>query len=117
LYLLLEVNDEIIDILSFDFSIFKYGYPNDEVGNTSNISGLDLYTFCEVENSEWINEIKINNRSHPRHSDSFFTQRKHYAIRFKDVSLEVITTKKYELLKMTKSELDEIVKRELSYLK
>lgn len=33
LFLLLKKRDDHIDALKFDFLVYKYGYPNDEVGH------------------------------------------------------------------------------------
>ncbi|GAB3716471.1 hypothetical protein [Flavobacterium koreense] len=112
LYLLLENKDGIIDALSFDFKIYKYGYPNDEVDLPSKISNIANYGMSEVFNSKWINELMINNRSHSQHSDSFYSNYKHYVIRFKDVTLEVIS-QKYEIVKMTKEEINKIITNEI----
>ena len=112
LYLLLENKDGIIDALRFDFKIYKYGYPNDEVDLPSKISNIANYGMSEVFNSKWINELMINNRSHSQHSDSFYSNYKHYVIRFKDVTLEVIS-QKYEIIKMTKEEINKIITNEL----
>jgi len=112
LYLLLENKDGIIDALRFDFKIYKYGYPNDEVDLPSKISNIANYGMSEVFNSKWINELMINNRSHSQHSDSFYSNYKHYVIRFKDVTLEVIS-QKYEIVKMTKEEINKIITNEL----
>ena len=115
LYLLLEENNKIIDTLNFEFLIFKFGYPNDEVGLPSKIKGVEIYGISEVHNSEWIKELMINNRSHSRHSDKNYSSYKHFIVRFKDVTLEVISTK-YEILKMSKEEFNEIISEQISYL-
>lgn len=112
LYLLLEENEGIIDALCFDFKVFKYGYPNDEVGHSSCSS---LYAFCTIKNSTWINEVVKNNRSHHSHSDTLYSNIEHYVIRFKDVTLEVLANK-YELIKMSKEEFRLIIDKQLSYL-
>lgn len=112
LYLLLEESNGVIDTLCFDFRVFKYGYPNDEVGHPY---CNNLYTLCRIENSPWITETIRNNRSHQRHLDSHYDDVKHYVLRFKDVTLEVLA-KKYAVVKMTKEELKTIVDKELSYL-
>ena len=116
LYLFLEENNGIITALSFKFKVYKYGYPNDEVGLPSKIPGIENYGISEVFNSDWITELKTNNRSHPRHSDSFYSIYKHYIVRFKDVTLEVIS-KNYEIIKLTKEELNGIINKELDNIK
>lgn len=116
LYLLLEENDGIIETLKFEFLIYKFGYPNDEIGLPSTIPGVEIYGFSQVENSEWIKEIIINNKRHSKHSDSLFNIYKHYIVRFKDVTLEVIS-KNYLVEKLKIEEFNEIIKTELSYIK
>lgn len=116
LFLFLEENNGIIEAINFRFKVYKYGYPNDEVELPSKISGVETYGISQVFNSDWIKELMINNRSHPKHSDSFYTNYKHYVVRFKDVTLEVISDK-YEIIKMTKEELNEIISRELDFIK
>jgi len=116
LYLILEENNGIIEALKFEFLIYKFGYPNDEVGLPSKIPGVESYGFSQVENSEWIKELMTNNRSHSRHKDSHYANYKHYIVRFKDVTLEVIS-ENYAVEKMTVEEFNEIVKTERSYIK
>ena len=116
LFLFLEENNGIIETLSFKFKVYKYGYPNDEVEIPSKIPGVEIYGISQVFNSDWIKELIINNRSHSQHSDSFYSNYKHYIVRFKDVTLEVIS-KNYEIVKLTKEELDEIINKELKYIK
>jgi len=116
LFLFLEENNETIEALNFRFKVYKYGYPNDEVGLTSKISGVEIYGISQVINSDWIKELMINNRSHSKHSDSFYSNLKHYIIRFKDVTLEVIS-QNYEIVKITKEELSEIINKQLEYIK
>lgn len=116
LFLLLEENDGVIDSLKFNFSIYKYGYPNDEVGHPLMKFGLGFYGFYEVFNSPWIEDIKINNRSHPSHSDDAFKRKRHFIAKFKDVTLEVIADK-YEEVQITKDEFINIVKKEIEYIK
>ncbi|MEN9909476.1 MAG: hypothetical protein RLZZ540_2625 [Bacteroidota bacterium] len=116
LYLFLEENNGTIEALKFEFKIYKYGYPNDEVEFSFKIPDVKLYGISEVYNSEWIEELKVNNRDHIRHSDDYYSNYKHYIIRFKDVTLEVVS-ENYNIIKMSKDELDEILNKELSYIK
>jgi hypothetical protein len=116
LFLFLEENNGIIEALNFEFKVYKYGYPNDEVGLTSKIPGVAIYGISEVFNSNWINELMINNRSHPRHQDKFYSNYKHYVVRLKEVTLEVIC-QNYEIVKITKEEFNEIINTELQYIK
>lgn len=112
LYLFLEENNGILEALKFNFKIYKYGYPNDEAGLTSNIYGVEIYGISIVSNSEWIKELMINNRSHLRHLDKHYSNYNHYILRFKDVTLEVIS-QNFEVIKMTKTVLNDIINSEL----
>ena len=116
LFLLLEENNGIIEALNFKFKVYKYGYPNDEVGLPSKIPGIEIYGISQVFNSDWIKELMTNNRSHERHSDSFYSSYKHYVVRFKDVTLEVVS-ENYEIVKITKAEFNKIIGKELEYIK
>lgn len=62
LFLLLEQTDSVIDSLQFDFLIYKYSYPNDEVSHPLSKYGLGSYGLFEVTNSPWVTELKDNNR-------------------------------------------------------
>lgn len=115
LYLLLRKDEEGIRCIKFASSIYKYGYPNDEVGHPLMEHGLGIYGFYHVENSAWIAEIRDQNRSHHRDSDSLHEGKKHYVARFKDVTLEVIATK-YEEICLTQHELFAIIEQELDQL-
>jgi len=113
LFLLLEQIDDVIDGLEFDFFIYKYGYPNDEVSHPLTKYGLGFYGVFKVSNSPWIIELRDNNRQHPRHTDSMFEKYEHYAIKFQDVTVEVICTKMQEV-QLTKTELLNFLDEQLS---
>jgi hypothetical protein len=115
LFLLLEQVDDMIDTLEFDFLIYKYGYPNDEVDHPLSKFGLGSYGLFQVHNSPWVEELKDNNRQHARHTDSSFDQYEHYVARFKDVTVEVICTSMKEI-QLTKSELLVFLDEQISYL-
>ena len=104
LFLLLEQADDLIDTLQFDFLIYKYGYPNDEVSHPLSKYGLGFYGLFKVTNSPWVTELRDNNRQHSRHTDSLFDNYQHYIAKFKDVTVEIICTKMEET-QLTKSEL------------
>ncbi|HYV92462.1 MAG TPA: hypothetical protein VE978_11780 [Chitinophagales bacterium] len=114
LYLLLEEDKGIVDVLKFDFLIYKYGYPNDEgLGVHPMIKfGLGFYGFYVVENSTWISEMK---KKRPKTSFDLFADYKHYIITFKDVTVDVIG-KKYEEVKLTNEQIHELVNLQLNYL-
>jgi len=111
-YLLLEKQNDQVACLKFNSSVFKYGYPNDEVGHPLMQYGLGFYGFFEVENSPWLLEVRNNNLSHPRDSNLLHANKKHYIAKFKDVTFEVIA-KKYEEIELTANELFEIINQEL----
>lgn len=115
LYLLLEQTDDVIDLLHFEFLVYKYGYPNDEVSHPLSDQGLYAYGLYEVMHSPWITELKDHNRQHHRHTDSSFQNYKHYIARFKDVTLEVICTQMDER-KITKAELLKIIDAQIRHL-
>jgi hypothetical protein len=118
LYLMLEENDELIDILKFNFKVYKYGYPNDEAMGSHPMTkyGLGFYGLFEVLNSPWIKEICEGNRIHPRHDDSMFSDYKHYIVRFKDVTLDVLCNK-IEELQLTKRQIFETINKEIEFIK
>ena len=115
LYLLLAQKENNIDVLEFDFSVYKYGYPNDEVGHPLMKYGLGPYGFYEVLNSKWIEKLRINNSSHSKHSDEIFNKKKHYVAKFKDVTLEVISYN-YELKTFPKNYFSNILNDQFKYL-
>ena len=116
LFLLLEEQNGIIDALKFDFLIYKYGYPNDEVGHPLMKFGLGFYGFYEVSNSPWVEETKLHNRSHPRHSDEFYKLERHFVVKFKDVTLEVIA-RDYRQIELTKGEFFSIINNEIDSIR
>jgi len=115
LYLLLAKNEEFVDVIEFDFIVYKYGYPNDEVGHPLMEYGLGFYGFFEVQNSNWIDEIRNNNSTHPRHTDSLFEDDRHYVAKFKDLTLEVIANK-YALRRIKKSFFKELMDEQINFL-
>ena len=115
LFLVLEQADGLIDTLQFDFSIYKYGYPNDEVSHPLSKYGLGSYGLFQVTNSPWVTELRDNNRQHHRHTDNSFDGYKHYVARFKDVTVEVICTSMKEI-QLAKSELFVFLDEQIKYL-
>ena len=110
-----EQADDLIDTLQFDFLIYKYGYPNDEVSHPLSKYGLGSYGLFQVTNSPWVTELRDNNRQHYRHTDSSFDDYKHYVAKFKDVTVEIICTNMQEI-QLTKSELLVFLDEQISYL-
>ncbi len=116
-YLLLEENDGVVDVLKFSGSTIKYGSPNDEGRGAHPLTKYSslLYGLYEVINSPWIREQMIGNRCHERHSDSMFSDKKHYIACFKDVMFEASCTG-YELVKLRKEEITSLVLEEVGNL-
>ena len=117
LYLLLEENNSVIDALTFSKSLLhKYGHPNDELEHPLSKYGLGVYGLFEVDNSEWIAEIKRKGMSHPKYFDGLYNNTKHYVARFKDVTLEVLSAD-YKLMQINKADFINIINKEIDYLK
>lgn len=115
LYLFLENKEEKIEALKFDFLVYKYGYPNDEVAHPLSKFGLGFYGFYKVDFSPWINEIIDINKQHEKHSENHFKIYEHFIIKFKDVTLEVIS-QKYEEVTLTKTEIENIITQQTKFL-
>jgi hypothetical protein len=111
LFLLLEKTGEILKGLKFESSVFKYGYPNDEVGHP-HLSGPHFYQLCEIENSPWIQELRHQNSQHPRDTPALHNGKKHYIIRFKDVTLDVVA-RNFSEFEMTEKKFNAVVAKEL----
>lgn len=116
LYLLLEEKDGQVETLKFPFAIFKYGYPNDEIGHPLMKYGLGFYGLFETQNSPWIKEILNLNRQHPSHKDEYYSNRRHFIAKFKDVTLEVIANG-YEECTISKTDLMDLFSSEIDNLK
>ena len=116
-YLLLEEKNGVVDVLKFEGSTIKYGSPNDEGRGAHPLTkyGTFAYGFYEVKNSPWIEEQMIGNRCHPRHSDSMYSNKKHYIACFKDVMFEA-TCRGYSLVQMAKKDIVALVTSELENL-
>ena len=116
LYLLLEEKDGHVETLKFPFAIFKYGYPNDEIGHPLMKYGLGFYGLFETKNSPWIEELLDLNRQHPRHKDEYYSNRRHFIAKFKDVTLEVIADS-FEECAISKAEIMELFANEMEKLR
>ena len=117
LYVLLKKNGDTVDALKFDFTIFKYGGPNDEArgGHPLSAHGLGFYGLYEVKNSPWLEELMRANRVHPKHQDSLYSGRKHYVACFKDRMLEVVCSQIQEV-QLSVDEIEALISKELEYL-
>jgi hypothetical protein len=118
LYLLLQSQGGQVDALKFNFKIYKFGYPNDEAIGAHPMTkfGLGFYGLFEVLNSPWTKKICEANRIHPRHEDRMFNDVRHYIARFKDVTLDILTTNMEEV-QMTTDKVVELVNKEMEFLK
>jgi len=115
LYLLLARAEDNIDVLEFDFLVYKYGYPNDEVSHPLMKYGLGFYGFFEILNSPWIEESRVNNSTHPRHTDSMLQDHRHFVAKFKDVTIEVIA-QNYELKTLPINFFTDFIKEQIDNL-
>jgi len=94
-----EMSDLGIVKVKFDhYRQFKFGSPNDEAlnGHKYYKYGLSHYSFYEVENSDYIDELESMNRVHPHHSKNLFSDLRHFIGTFHDSCFEIIA-KKYEI--------------------
>ena len=116
-YLFLDSDGKRSDVLKFNSSDMKYGRPNDEARGAHPLTKYgDLrYGLYKVTNSPWVKEQMEGNRVHPLHSDSMFSDKKHYVACFKDVMLEVacssfeeITLSNNEILNLVSHEIDQL---------
>jgi hypothetical protein len=116
-YLMLKEGNGVVDALKFIGSTIKYGSPNDEGRGAHPLTkfGNFAYGFYEVINSPWIREQMVGNRYHPSHSDSMFSDEKHYIVCFKDVMFEA-SCRGYELVKLSKEEIMSLILKEMEYL-
>lgn len=115
LYLILEKTDDNIYALKFNFLIYKYGYPNDEISHPLSKYGLGIYGIFKINNSPWLAEIINTNRQHPRHSDNMYAGVQHYIFNFKDVTLEVLC-RKMEEVQITKAYFLELLEEQIKFI-
>lgn len=88
-----------IVIVTFDFyRQYKFGSPNDEAlnGHKYYKYGLTHYSFYELKNSDYIDELEQMNRVHPMHSKVLFSGLKHFIGTFHDSCFEIVA-KKYDI--------------------
>lgn len=77
-------------VLFRDCFAVHFGPPNDHAFATHPLADPALLP-CgafEVENSSWIRELEVRNRSHPRHDPLLFQQLRHWVWTFHDLVLE-----------------------------
>lgn len=113
LYLVPEQRGENIRCVTFDFLQFQYGYPNDEAPQKCGVSGYGLF---EVHRSPLIASLERQNRSHASHDPSHYNSYRHFVVRFKDVSLDVVS-RAYSTEILSSAQFDALLKRELQFVK
>lgn len=93
-----DANEELptqeIASITFNFYLqYKFGSPNDEAlnGHKYYKYGLESYSFYEVQNSDYIDELEKINRVHPRHSIATFSNLNHFIGTFHESCLEIIS--------------------------
>lgn len=84
-------DDQVSYIVTFDhYYQYIFGGPNDETldGHRYYDLGLESYGLFEVENSEWLRELKKIDSVHPDHDERGWEKTKHFIITFHDSMLE-----------------------------
>ena len=87
------INFDNVNLIFADCLIFKCGYPNEEIYMHYDYythGGMKKYCLYEIQESNWIKELVVVNRVHPRHTDESFKQEKHFMILFEDEVFECI---------------------------
>lgn len=112
LYVFLQKSGEVLKGLKFGFLVYRYGYPNDEIGHPFMDCGLGYYGLYQIENSPWVQEIRGQNSAHPKDTVFLHVGMRHYIIRFKDVTLEVIA-KDFHEIEISTGGLDSLISSEL----
>jgi len=71
---------------------YKFGSPNDEAidGHPYYSLGLRPYSIFEVEDSDWIEQLRRMNSVHPYHRDEVFDCYHHYIFFFHDSCFEIV---------------------------
>lgn len=69
-----------------------FGMPNDEAisGHSLYPLGLEAYSYYEVMNSSWRDELEKMNRVHPYHKKAHYDDVRHFIFTFHDTTLEVL---------------------------
>jgi len=89
------INFGNVNLIFLGCSIFKCGYPNEEIYMHYDYytqNSMNKHRLYELQDSEWIKELLVMNRVHPRHTDKIFQNEKHYIILFEDEVFECIAT-------------------------
>lgn len=94
------VEDGIIVVIKFfRVSIYKYGTPDDEVlhGHPYYKLGLGFYSFSELKNSDWIEELIKINSVHAQFNKKNWKNCRHFILTFKDQTFECVADD-YEIM-------------------
>ena len=69
-----------------------FGRPNDEAISGHPLYGIGLqpYSYFEVLNSTWLDELEHMNRVHPYHKKERYADIRHFIFTFHDTTLEVL---------------------------
>jgi hypothetical protein len=117
-YLLLESSGDSIFAIQFSgVRESRYGGPNDEAHGAHPLTkhGLGAYGFFEVKQSPRIRELMIGNRVHPSHSDSLFSDDRHFIACFKDLKFECICDGANEVT-LTRDALSGLIAQQVAHL-
>lgn len=97
-------SDDLFDtvVLGLKFSIclkYTFGIPGNETisGHPYYSLGLECCAFYEMENSDWIEQLKNIDRVHPSYNIEKWNNFKHYIITFHDNMFECVA-KGYEVV-------------------
>jgi hypothetical protein len=88
-----ESNTEPSIIVTFHrVTAHYFGMPNDEAmhGHPLSKLGLQAYSYFEVLNSSWRDELEQMNRVHPSHKKEHYSDVRHFIFTFHDTTLEVL---------------------------
>ena len=104
--------DQICSIRFNKYAQYKFGRPNDETleGHYYYDLGLEPFTFQEVIDSDWVDDLRELDALDPMHDTQHWDQQRHIIIPLKDTCFEVICTG-YSLLDDTCQTMREEVLR------
>jgi hypothetical protein len=89
------INFYNISLVFERYLILKCGYPNEEIYMHYEyyIQGsMKKYRLYEILESEWIKQLNVMNKAHPRHTDELFKGERHFIILFEDEVFECVAT-------------------------
>lgn len=92
------ISDRGIGIINFSSCLlFKFGTPNDEIleGHPYFELGLGFYDLFEIQESDWLNQVKEIGKVHQGFTETMYEKYRHFVITFHDNTFECLA-KKYE---------------------